>query len=90
MVAGGLFRHNYLGDIFPMNWRVILNGDPTDLRLLVESFSGPDLLINEEDGVFVLSNREFEELNDVTQIRNIAIKFIERLNGATQLPSKTC
>lgn len=65
-----------------MKWRVILNGDPLELKLLGESFTNPDYLIRHEGGNFTLSSVTFESLNDPTKIGKSAQTLIERINGA--------
>ena len=68
-----------------MKWRVILNGDPLDLKFLTKSFNGPDYLIQEEGNNFTLSSAAFESSNDPTKIGESAQVFIERINGGILL-----
>ena len=68
-----------------MKWRVILNGDSLELKLLAESFTKSDCLIRQEDSMFTLSSAEFESLNHFGKISEYARQLIERINGSLVL-----
>ena len=68
-----------------MKWRVILNGDPLDLKFLTKSFNSPDYLIQEEGNNFTLLSAAFESSNDPTKIGESAQTFIEHINGGILL-----
>ena len=68
-----------------MKWRVILNGDPLDLKFLTKSFNSPDYLIRQEGNNFTLSSAAFESSNDPTKIGESAQTFIEHINGGILL-----
>ena len=65
-----------------MKWRVIINGDRVDLKLLAESFTKPEYLIRDEGDNYTLSSSEFESINDPGKIGDHAKTLIERINGA--------
>jgi hypothetical protein len=68
-----------------MKWRVILKGDPTDLKLLAESFANADTLIRQEGDLYTLSSSEFESLDEAGKIAVTVKALIEHINGALLL-----
>lgn len=68
-----------------MAWEVRLSGNPADLRMLANSFTGPDLIITNRGEEFLLTGPEFEGLNESGKIRERAIEILEFVNGGARL-----
>jgi hypothetical protein len=75
-----------------MKWRVILNGDPLDLKMLAESFTKAEALIRNEGDNYTLSSSEFESPvapenlgEHVKSVTDKAKAIVEWINGALVL-----
>jgi hypothetical protein len=68
-----------------MKWEIQLTGDSTDLQMLSQSFNGPDLLISEVNGQFVLSSVHFELLATADAVRNKAQEIVPAVSGTARL-----
>lgn len=70
-----------------MQWEVHLLGDPSDLEMIVQSFSNSDWTISRHDAEFILTSERFETEIDVDQdqVRSSARHFLELLNGAAHV-----
>lgn len=69
-----------------MEWKVNLSGDSYLLQCLSSNIiQTGELKIFEDDGHFYLTNKEFENLTSVDEVRNLAKEIIEMINGISFL-----
>lgn len=68
-----------------MHWEAQLLGDPTDLRILSESFVGPDLTVAKSGDEYVLRAKAFESMESAGCVRCDAQELVTSLSGASRL-----
>lgn len=68
-----------------MEWSVLLEGDAADLASLAESLKGPDIIVAQEGGAYVLRSSRIEPTDDHRAVRIKAEEILLWLNGGCRL-----
>jgi len=66
-------------------WRARLGGEDFDLEELPALFTSGELRVLKEEESYYLASSEFETLGSAREVRAIALRLLERINGATRL-----
>ncbi len=68
-----------------MAWEVQLTGDPTDLQMLADTFTGGAIQIAQSGKEYVLRSSQFERLDSAASVRESAIELVTALSGSARL-----
>lgn len=68
-----------------MHWEVQLVGDPTDLRMLADTFSDSEIRIAVTGEEYVLRAHEFQDLDSASSVRKRAQEIVTQLSGSSRL-----
>jgi len=68
-----------------MPWEVQLTGDPTDLRMLTDAFTGGEVQVAQPGQECVLRSSQFELLDSAASVRECAIELVTALSGSARL-----
>jgi len=68
-----------------MRWEVQLTGDPTDLQMLADTFTGGEIQVAQSGKEYVLRSSKFELLDSAASVRATAIELVTALSGSARL-----
>lgn len=68
-----------------MRWEVQLTGDPTDLQMLADTFTGEAMQVAQSGKEYVLRSSHFELLDSAASVRESAIELVTALSGSVRL-----
>src|SRR3990172_1242885 len=68
-----------------MPWEVQLTGDPTDLQMLADTFTGGEIQVAKSGKEYVLRSSQFELLDSAASVRESAIELVIVLSGSVRL-----
>ena len=68
-----------------MTWEVRIRGNPADLRMLAEAFTGSERAIVERGAEYFLGGTCFDAFTDPATVRNKAREVISSISGASRL-----
>lgn len=68
-----------------MQWEVQIRGDHTDVRMLAESFTGPDVTIIQRGAEFFLGGTDLASCSDAQGAQDRARELLTLISGAARL-----
>lgn len=68
-----------------MRWEVQLTGDPTDLQMLADAFTGGKIQVAQSGGEYVLRSSKFELLDSAAAVRQCATELGTALSASARL-----
>ena len=68
-----------------MHWEVQLTGDPTDLQMLADTFTGGEVHVAQSEKGYVLRSSQFELLDSAAVVRESAIALVTALSASVRL-----